>query len=179
MKKLNSILLALCFLGLFQACKERCYDCPSHRVCIDGECVLGDGCFELNNVGVCYDNLYLGVVKGNSCVDTIIFNGTNTGLSEKEFIYFVKSRPVGLEHRSLGVTKELGENEYIMGDILPVCGDWRGGPGVYWYFSNIRCKIYPDSVRMNIYFQASDRTLDDPFIDSCKVTLYKKALLPK
>jgi len=180
MKKTHSILMILCFLGLLQGCKERCLDCPDYKVCVDGECVLEEGCFELNNMAVCFDNLYLGVVEGNSCVDTIIFNGTNSALGNgKSFAYFVKSRPVGLEFRTLSVSKELGENEYIMGDVMPICGDWLGGPGVYWYFSNIHCKIYPDSVRMNIYFQASDRTLDDPFIDSCRVTLYKKEFLPK
>lgn len=179
MKK--SVLLALFLVGLFQACKERCYDCPPHKVCVDGDCVLREDCFELNNVGVCYDNLYLGVVKGNSCVDTIIFNGTNTAHgSNKEFIYFVKSRPVGLEHRSLGVIKEWGENEYIMGDVTPVCGDWRGGPGEYWYFGKIHCKIYPDSARMNIFFRSTKQPwYDETFVDSCKVTLYKKAFLPK
>jgi len=178
MRKLKTMLLPLCLLGLSYGCKDRCPDCPSYQICADEECVLRDDCFELNKVGVCYDNLYLGVAKGNSCLDTIIFNGTNTALgSPKAFIYFVKSRPVGLEHRTLSVSKELGENEYIMWDINPVCGNWLGG-GVYWYFSNIRCKIYPDSVQMNIYFQATDRTLDDPFIDSCEVTLYKKAFLP-
>ncbi len=180
MKKVSFMLLALCILGLFQACKEEpvCLYCPSSRVCVDGECVLREECFELNNVGVCYDNLYLGVVKANSCVDTIIFNGTYTDRGgDKSFKYFVKFTSLGLEDRSLLVLKELGENEYILGDVLPVCGSWAGE---FWYFSKIHCKIYPDSVRMNIFFRSSLRDFDDKsFIDSCKVTLYKKAFLPK
>ena len=169
-------LLTVALMALFGSCKERCPYCPDHKECIEGDCMLKEGCFELNNVGVCYDNLYLGVVKGSSCLDTIIFNGTNTAHSGKSFSYFVKYGSLGLSNRTLEVSKELGENEYIMGDVSPVCGDFSGA---YWYFSNIRCKIYPDSVRMDIYFQATDRTINDPFIDSCKVTLYKKAFLPQ
>ncbi len=178
MKKVNLMLLGLCVLGLFQACEEDplCLYCPPSRVCVDGECVLREECFELNNVGVCYDNLYLGVVKGNSCVDTIIFNGT-LQLSGEAFPYFVKFDKLGLENRSLLILEKLGENEYFLGDAFPVCGSWAGE---FWYFSRIHCKIYPDSVRMNIFFRSSQQDFDDEsFIDSCKVTLYKKAFLPK
>ncbi len=178
MKKFkNYLFLILPLIGLFSACNcdPNCPDCPTHKVCTDGSCELLDRCFELNKVGVCSDNLYLGVVEGSSCMDTIIFDATNSAHSSKSFPYYVKYGSLGLSHRTLNVTKELGENEYVMGDVSPICGSFIG---VYWYFSYVHCRIYPDSVQMNIFFQATDRTLDDPFIDSSKVTLYKKAFLP-
>lgn len=176
MKKISKLLSAILLITLLQACKKRCDDCYSYRECIKGECVLKEDCYELAGTGICWDNIYFGVVKGNSCLDTIIFSGnpSNPGSEEMAFPYFEKQGQY-VPFRTLLVTKTLGENEFLMGDITPICGSSQG----YWYFSKVHCKIHPDSVNMNIFFQATSRTIDEPFIDSCKVTLYKKAFLPQ
>ncbi|MBX2893488.1 MAG: hypothetical protein KF734_21420 [Saprospiraceae bacterium] len=73
--------LALLFSALsFDACKEKCKDCPDGADCIDATCVCQTGrlmfnnsCFQLGN------NSFFGVNSACYCYDTLAISISGTG----------------------------------------------------------------------------------------------------
>ena len=167
----NLFLLIILVFG-FSACKKTCPECISFEHCVDYECVLKEECFTMNGRGICYDSLYMGVVRdGDHCFDTLIFNAIEKETSPA-FFYFVNTDPLAPDNRTLRILKEISDNEYILGDIFPVC---RYGYPYTRYFSRVETKIFADKVDMKIFLQQEGRGLDEPFIDSLDLTLYPKS----
>lgn len=164
------ILFGLSLLILFSAtCKKKSDECVCRDLenCVDGKCVLKENCYYLNNQGFIGNNLYHGVVKGNICVDTLLFD---VNPSQTTFALVANVPPQGMtiiESNAPFVTKISG-NEYVMGSGTTICR--RNGKE--WFASYIHCKIDKDSVLMNIHFRERSDPIDR-IVDSCQVTLYK------
>lgn len=164
----NYLLLVLTSIVIFfNACekKDECY-CRSLEECVDGQCVLQENCYYLNNVGIKGRNLYHGVVKGNGCIDTLVLD---VNLSEpspfNQFALFVDHPLGGAWDVGPFVYSKISENEYRFGTGGPLCY-----LGLGWH-GDIRCLLAKDSVMLNIRFTSFGTPVD--YIDSCEVTLYK------
>ena len=162
-----AILMTFC---LYPSCKDKC-SCRDLEDCVDGECVLKENSFYLNNQGFQGTNLYHGVVKGNSCIDTLILD---VNLLESNpayrFILIAKVPPYGAYNVSPTVISEISNTEFLLGSGSPICNQ---NSTVYWYASYIHCYLFKDSVQMNIKFRSSNGLPTPDFVDSCKVTLVK------
>ncbi len=164
-----TILLGLSLLIFFSAtCKKKneCV-CRDLEDCVDEKCVLKENCYYLNNQGIKGFNLYHGVVKGNICVDTLLFD-VNPSRTTFALVANVPPRGMTIIESNAPFVTKISDDEYVMGSGTTICR--RNGKE--WYPSYIHCKIAKDSVLMTIkfleWFDTSGR-----YVDSCQVTLYK------
>ena len=171
MKKLLFLLAGFCFLPfLLQSCKDKKDDCQCRDLedCIDGECILQENTYYINNQGVKAHYLYHGVVKGNTCLDSLIFT---LNLSDPNpltrFGLYANVSPWGLYNVTPSLISKISDKEYVIGSGTTICRQ----NGKELYASSIHCLIEPDSVVMNIRFREWFDTTD-VYVDSCKVTLY-------
>ncbi len=132
---------------------------------MDGACETKENHFRWGNVGtIIGTDLYQGVVEGNSCIDTVVFNVGQPSAFSSGFSLFVESR-WGIQEAGINVNEQVSDTEYILGVGSAMCSD-KG-----WY-ADIVCKLYtPDSVQLKFLFW----TLSNPgeYIDSTRITLFK------
>jgi hypothetical protein len=165
-----TLLATTAFFFLFIACDEenKCA-CRELEDCIDGECVLQENCFYINNQGIKGVNLYHGVVKSNVCVDTLAFDAYfDESEQYPHFTLFANLHPWGVVHIESNIGLKISDDEYVSGSGVTICRQ----NGKEWYPSYVHTKIAPDSVLMTIKFREWFDTSDE-YVDSCQVTLYK------
>lgn len=168
------ILSVITILFLSPSCEEKkkC-SCRELEDCIDGQCILKENCYYLNNKGIEGVNLYHGVVEGNSCVDTLVLDVDLDHPSPfYQFRLYADVAPWGTYNVEPEVITKLSDNEYTLSSLSAICRT-GGGLNDYWYASLIHCTLFPDSVLMDIKFRWSLDTWPGGFVDSCQVTLYK------
>ncbi len=157
-------------LFLLDGCKDKTDDCQCRSLedCVNGQCILQENAYYINNQGVKAHYLYHGVVKGNTCVDSLIFTVNLSNPNPlTQFGLYANVPPWGLYNVAPSLVSKISDKEYVIGSGVTICRQ----NGKELYASSIHCIIEPDSVLMNIRFREWFDT-DDVYVDSCKVTLY-------
>lgn len=167
-----SIILTTSMLAVsvLSGCRDNC-QCRDLEDCIDEVCVLKPNSYYLNNQGIVGNDLYHGVVYGSACVDTLVLNLDleDPNPTRKASLYAVVP-PHGAINVAADFTSKISDTEYTFGSVSPIC--YKSNL-VYWYASYIHCKMFTDSIQMQIKFRQSDDPPNAGYIDSCRLTLYK------
>lgn len=156
-------MLILICISVFSCKKdaESCV-CETYEECIDDKCVLKDDVSSLGGTIIEGGNQYTGVVRGNDCMDTLIFvQHPNNILGG--FSFWANVPPT----TNLGATviQQFSDKEYLFSSLQPICSI-NEVPII----TDFRCKIEEDSTLMNIYlFERGSQV----YLDTIDLVLYR------
>lgn len=167
MKIFWKILLLTTILGMVYSCKEDCH-CRDLEDCMDGQCVLQENCYYVNNQGVKGNDLYHGIAHGNTCLDTLVLDYDAESIHpESPYALLAKVPPHGLIDVAVSLTFKTSDNDFVLSSVTPICS--KNGHYDY-YASYIHCVKMKDSILMDVKLRSD---LAGGVVDSFKMTMYK------